>query len=63
MKAFDRASYRDFEVRGYGLVKHMGSCLIYNTKYDDDDGEKAKIIRVEEKDMDIIIENAIRRDK
>lgn len=46
----------------YGLVNYMGSCLIYNTKYDDD-GEKAKIIRVEEKDMDIIIENGLRRDK
>lgn len=61
-QSFDRACYRDFEVRGYGLVNYMGSCLIYNTKYDDD-GEKAKIIRVEEKDMDIIIENAVRRDK
>jgi hypothetical protein len=61
-KSFDAASYRDFEVRGYGLVNYMGSCLIYNTKYDDD-GEKAKIIRVEEKDMDIIIENGLRRDK
>lgn len=61
-KSFDAASYRDFEVRGYGLVNYMGSCLIYNTKYNDD-GEKAKIIRVEEKDMDIIIENAVRRDK
>ena len=61
-QSFDRACYRDFEVRGYGLVNYMGSCLIYNTKYDDD-GEKAKIIRVEEKDMEIIIENAVRRDK
>ena len=61
-QSFDRARYRDFEVRGYNLVKHMGSCLIYNTKYDDD-GEYAKMIRVEEKDMDIIIENGLRRDK
>ena len=58
----DATRFKDIDIKCHSDYKYMSNCLINNTRFEVDD-KYAEIIRVDNPDIDLIIENGIRRDK
>lgn len=55
----DATRFKDIDIKCHSDYKHMSNCLINNTKFEVDD-KYAEIIRVDNPDIDLVIENGIR---
>lgn len=55
----DATRFKDIDIKCHSGYKYMSNCLINNTKFEVDD-KYAEIIRVDNPDIDLVIENGIR---